>query len=443
MRTLAFKFTLVLVLISLLGIGFTAIYASQITTKEFNRFLININEEEIIENLVDLYQTHGDWDGITQRETRSLMGGPGMSPTVADENGVVVLSGMMNVEGNQLTRKEISQGIPIVVDGDVAGTLILPSMRLLPNMPDVSDFMESINRSLLIGGGIAITAAVIVGLFFSLTLTRRLSRLTSAAKAISEGNLEQSVEIKSRDEIGELGAVFNQMSGDLIRSREQRQQMTADIAHELRTPLSIILGRAETLSEGMLPPTPEVSQIIYSEAQRINRLVEDLRTLSLTDAGELSLELQPVSASNLVREQVDIHQKNAREKDISLFADPLSSQLIIKADPDRIKQVMTNLISNAIRYTPAGGTIRINARQERKGVAISVQDSGSGISEEELPYVFDRFYRGDKARERDSGGTGLGLAIAKSLISAHGGSIKAESKLGSGTVFTFWIPAVF
>jgi signal transduction histidine kinase len=360
--------------------------------------------------------------------------------TVADADGMVVVPSPNNPIGTQLSKRELARGMSIEVNGEVVGTVI--SQGPLPNtlITALDNFSDEINQLLLMGALAAVGISLILGVIFSRTLTRQLGEISKAADDIAKGKLNQKVEIKSKDEIGQLAEAFNQMSANLERSGELRRQMTADIAHELRTPLSIILGRAEPLAEGTLLPSREVLQVIHEETMRVNRLVEDLRTLSLSDAGELSLEVRPVTLCQLLGDVKKVHMALAEAKGAALKVECPDQLPSIKADPDRIRQVLGNLVSNAIRYSPEGGSIILSAMEVEQGVVIRVSDNGPGIAEEDLPHVFDRFYRGDKSRQRDKGGSGLGLAIAKSLVYLHGGDIRVNSQPGAGTTFTVWLP---
>ncbi len=365
---------------------------------------------------------------------------PPRNVAVIDLNGRVLYPSRTIPLGRTVPPRLIRQGIPLEVDGQVVGTLITPTTRLAALNQVAARFSRQINLALVWGGLIALAISVGLGFFLSRRLTSQLARLTSAIQSVADGQLSSKVPVESGDEVGQLTAAFNRMIAELDRSRQLRRQMTADIAHELRTPLSIILGRAETLAEGMLEPSPQVYRVIYQEARRINRLVEDLRLLSLSDTGELQLERRSASIENLLASCVDTFSEPASEKDISLIYRLDRFPPEVHLDPDRIKQVLDNLISNAIRYTPGGGAITLSAIGHQQSVEISVANTGQGISAEDLPHVFDRFYRGDRSRQREEGGSGLGLAIAKSLVQAHGGDIRVASQPGDGAVFTFWLP---
>jgi signal transduction histidine kinase len=238
----------------------------------------------------------------------------------------------------------------------------------------------------------------------------------------------------------ELGAAFNRMIEDLAQANEARRQMTADIAHDLRTPLTVLSGYIESLRDGVLDPTRARFDTMYAEAQHLQRLVEDLRTLSLADAGELPLNRHPVPPVDLLERLRATYQHAAGQAGIALEiqAEPNLPELDI--DSERMAQVLGNLVSNALRYTPEGGQITLAAQSRNGAVTLLVQDTGQGISPEALPRVFDRFNRGDTARQQQEGESGLGLAIARSIVEAHGGTITANSELGRGTVFVIELP---
>jgi len=247
--------------------------------------------------------------------------------------------------------------------------------------------------------------------------------------------------VRSKDEMGKLATSFNRMSSDLARSTNARKQMTADIAHELRTPLSLILGHADAVHDGVLPPSRENFEIIREEAVRLEHLVDDLRILSLADAGELRIRLEEVSPKKLLQDVQGTYQHMANQKKVRIQLDLDSDLPMLEIDPVRMTQVLTNIFDNALRHTPEGGQIRLTARRVQDGVEISVQDSGPGIEGEDANRIFERFYRTDSARHRDGGGSGLGLAIAKSIAQAHNGQIWTESAPGQGLTVSIKLPA--
>ena len=281
---------------------------------------------------------------------------------------------------------------------------------------------------------------MLLGVLLARAIARPVRELTAATRAVAEGKLGRQVAVRSKDELGELAQSFNQMSADLARANKLRRQMTADIAHDLRTPLSIILGYTEALNDGKLPGTPEMYAAMHGEAQHLQRLIDDLRTLSLADAGELPLTRVQIAPQTLLERIASAYRVQAEQRKIVLQVIAAPDLPPLDVDPDRMAQVFKNLIDNALRHTPPGGQITLAAEQDDRAVHLFVRDTGAGIAPEDLPYVFERFYRGDEARQQEDGASGLGLAIARSLVEAHGGSIAVESVLGQGTRFTIAIP---
>ncbi len=267
-----------------------------------------------------------------------------------------------------------------------------------------------------------------------------MRELTEATKAVAAGGLGLQVEVRSKDELGQLAASFNRMSTDLAQARDLRRQLTADVAHELRTPLTLILGHAEALSEGVLPANAENLRLVHEEALRLSRMVEDLQLLSRAEAGELPLTLGPVRPETLAKAVVAKHASAAAQTQIALELTSDPSLPIVQGDADRLTQVLDNLLENALRHTPAGGVIKVRLSSSADSLRFEVQDSGPGVAPEDVPRVFERFYRADAARSRDMGGSGLGLAIARSIVEAHGGRIGVESPEGEGARFWFDLP---
>ena len=279
---------------------------------------------------------------------------------------------------------------------------------------------------------------VIIGRFTFRRYGRPMTNIFSAIDAISEGDLSVRVPEHYPREFGELAKRFNHMVNELERNEQQRRNLTADIAHELRTPLHIIQGNLEGIIDGVYQPTPEHINNTLDETKLLARLVSDLQTLSLAEAGQLPLHPTRFLVADLMDDLTSSFSSQAASLGIDLrtsIADPTKE---LTADYDRLNQVLSNLISNAIRHTPKGGTISLETETTSSGVRIAVRDTVQGIPAEDLPFIFDRFWRGDKSRtERVN--SGLGLAIAKQLILAHGGTIEAESEVGKGTTFTIEI----
>jgi signal transduction histidine kinase len=309
------------------------------------------------------------------------------------------------------------------------------------NITAIEDqFISSVNRSLLI----AIAVAGLVGLLLTLLLSQSIlipiDALTSASRAMEKGDLNQRVEVKSKDELGQLGKAFNSMAEGLNRLEQLRRNMVTDVAHELRTPLSNIRGYLEALRDGVVEPTPEAIASIHEEAMLLNRLVDDLQELALAEAGQLDLVRQPVDLREVVQKAVQSLNNQTSEKIVSIEVLLPDDLPLVEADAERMGQVLRNLINNAVINTPTGGEICIEARVCDSQVAVSIKDNGVGISKEHLPFVFERFYRADRSRARSTGGAGLGLAIVKQLVEAQGGQVEINSQIDVGTTVTFTSP---
>jgi len=304
-------------------------------------------------------------------------------------------------------------------------------------------FLNAFRNSLWLAALVAVLIAVILGLVFSRLVTSPIKQLTTSAKSIASGDLSKRVQQKNKDEVGELSAAFNSMAEQLERKEQNRRQLLADIAHELRTPLSIVQGNLEAWLDGVIIPTPEHIATAYDEVILLSRLITDLRDLSLAEAGHLKLSRSATSVDRIVNAEISSIESHARDKQISISSDHLFSLPSVLVDSDRVHQVLHNLLDNAFRYTPAGGAIRIGASSiSPEWVTVSVSDSGSGISSEDLPNIFNHFYKADKSRQRGHGGSGIGLAIVKQLVEAHGGKVWVESEVGKGSTFYFTLPTI-
>jgi two-component system OmpR family sensor kinase/two-component system sensor histidine kinase BaeS len=295
----------------------------------------------------------------------------------------------------------------------------------------------------VISAGLAL-AAVLLGAaaLFSRRISKPIARLTLAARTMAAGDLSVRVSGFGVREINELAEAFNSMAGSIAHADSQRRQLTADVAHELRTPLSILKGRLEGMQDGVYAPTPDQIALLLNETALLERLIEDLRLLAQADAGQLPLYAEQVCPQDLLQSAASAFAPQAQEAGVSLRLAPICAPPELYADPQRISQVLGNLLSNALRHTPQGGTITLAAWSppaDSAHVFMSVQDTGVGIAPEDLPHIFDRFWKADKARSR-SGGVGLGLAIARRIVEAHGGQIWASSAPGEGTTLAFALP---
>jgi len=294
--------------------------------------------------------------------------------------------------------------------------------------------------------GLPLIMTAIIGTIGALVfrnLGTPLAKIMSAADAVAEGDLSTRVDESGPGEFRRMARSFNRMTAELERADQQRRNLTADIAHELRTPLHILQGNLEGLQDSVYQPSPEHIQGMLDETQMLARLVDDLQTLSLAEAGQLPLRFEPLDISELLADVATSFggQMETAGIDLRVKTVGTSQDLTIHADPERLDQVLSNLVGNALRHTSQEGTIMLTAEPTKEGVRILVRDTGEGIPPEDLPYIFDRFWRADKSRRRKSGaGSGLGLAIARQFVNAHGGQIAVESQPGVGTSFTIDLP---
>ncbi|HEY9088111.1 MAG TPA: ATP-binding protein [Anaerolineaceae bacterium] len=465
-RSLSFKLILAFLSVAILSALLMAVFIRLTSVDRLSQFLVDQQRSDMVESLAAYYASTGSWQSVDQDWKEIVTGTVSESmPTppaeaekppdagyyppgnrgrgffgLADQNGQVLISVTPQMQpGAQLSAAELANGTPITVDGVQVGTLLTVA-RVGSFNPEEALFLRRTNQAILFAGLAALVVAVLLGLLLATRLTRPLNALTRAAHEIAGGQLEQQVTVTSRDEIGELAKAFNTMSQEVARGNQMRRQMTADIAHDLRTPLTVIAGYIESMRDGVLQPTPQRLALIYAEIEQLQNLVGDLRMLTLAETGELALNIQDVEPAGLLEQVAQIYQHRAGQQDVQLGVDVEPGVPALRLDETRMFQVFDNLISNALRYTPTGGTIVLQARKSGAGVDLSVRDTGSGIAEEELPYIFNRFHRADKSRHAEEGESGLGLAIVKALVEVQRGQVWAESTPGQGSVIHMEFP---
>ncbi len=462
-KSLYWKIALAFVLVAFVTAGLVTIFIRATSTNRLSQLVLDQQRERLQAFLVDYYETYGTWDNLL-RDWQAIqfergMGGMGMemgglgqtNPQhmtmegrslygLADAAGRVIIPvGSFDKIGQQLTKGELRSGSDITVGGKRVGVLL--TVASLPGYNAAeTQFLRRTNQALALSMAGALIVALLAGLVLARNLTRPLRALTDAAQNIAKGQLEQQVEVTSQDEIGELGTAFNSMSREVARVNQLRRQMTADIAHDLRTPLTVISGYVESMRDGVLSPTPERMDLIYNEIGRLQNMVNDLRMLSQADAGELSLNPQQVDVKELLDRTAELFLHHADQQGVVLRVQADANLPALMLDEVRMHQVMDNLISNALRFTSAGGTITLGARKLGSTVELSVRDTGSGIPPDELPVIFDRFQRGDKSRHAEANESGLGLAIVKALVEASQGRVTAESEVGKGTAIRMVFP---
>lgn len=408
--------------------------------------------EDLVTELEDYYQSQRTWQGVETfvhflsrgrgRGAGQQFGSGGLSAQgfiLADAQGRVLVSSNTSKTDGVLNESELRNAINLEVGGEIVGLLWVEGSTTFSR--GAEQFL--VDRL----SGAAITAALIAGgvsLLLALYLANRLLRpvqnLTNAAQLMSQGDLSQRVPISGNDEMSMLGSAFNHMALTLQQVNESRRALTADIAHELRTPLAVQRAHLEAIQDGIYPLTLENLEPIHDQTLLLSRLVEDLRTLALADSGQITLELVPTDLPSLIRRVVDRFVIQAASQNLSINVDTPGNCPVVNIDPGRIEQLLGNLLSNAMRHTPPGGKIDTRVECSNQQVIVQVRDSGPGIDSQALPHVFERFFRVDKSRSRSEGGTGLGLAIARQIADLHGGKLNASNHPQGGAVFTLVIP---
>lgn len=387
---------------------------------------------------------------------------PGSTPTrpangtwaLLDENRVVVArsAGALARPDGLPVGLTSPLELPVRLDGKTVGYLLLSSelSGLLGTVE--AGFRRSLLIWILVSALVALGLGALAGWMSSAGLRRRANALAAAAAAVGGRRFEARVQDTGTDELGQVASSFNRMAAELERSEEARRHLFADVAHELRTPLAVLRGQLELLQDGVIQPDPATLGALNDDVLRLGRLVGDLEQLSLAEAGRLTLHWQEFAPGTWLGQEADVFRESAAEQGIRLVLE--TSQALppqVEGDPDRLGQVVANLLSNALRHTQRGGTVTLTAEAHPDGWGFTVRDTGEGISPEDLPHVFDRFYR---APRRTNGvnapggaeppetrrGSGLGLAIVKGLVEAHGGQVTVESQVGRGSAFHVRLP---
>jgi signal transduction histidine kinase len=459
--THGFRFRLLLgfTLVIVVAIGTVSFFVSHSTKGEVQQYqqqTQDIRSSRMEYLLSHYYAQRGGWTDI-QPFIEQMGTLYGQRIVVVDSNGVVVADSLqvflgmhpdphwpgraLPMDSSLPMQPSLERPSPVSTGASPVGTLYVnPESAPDADAASVQNLSSSINGFLLWGGLLALGVAMV----FTFVLSRRISApiraLTSAARRLGQGDYSQRVNFHTKDEVGELAQTFNSMADDLTRAEQLRRNLVADAAHELRTPLSNIRGYLEAIRDGLMRPDASTLDSVYEEALLLSKLVEDLQELSLSDAGQLQMVCQPEDIAVSVRSAVSAALPQADAKGVSLTVDLPAVLPHCNIDYHRIGQVLRNLLDNALAHTPEGGSITVSARELGNQVEVAVSDTGEGIPADDLPNIFERFYRVDKSRARATGGSGLGLTIAKRLVEAHGGKIEVQSELGKGSRFAFTVP---
>lgn len=451
------RLTIIIILaaiISSAASGFAMLYISK---KQFVSYLDSSGRMLAQRYVLDIeryYQKNGSLQGLQPfiEEDRSPGGNFGHGPRfrsaqmgrrviVADNTGLIAAdsSGLLYREKISEYEKDLLVFPLFAGDKKKIGTLYISS-PLKPGISTLeSDFINSISKSISISVLIVAFLAFLLGLILSRSITRPMADLSSAIHEVARGNLKARVNPSGDRELASLAQDFNIMARKLMEHEESRVRLVSNIAHELRTPLSIIRGQLEAIQSGKQKINEEISSSLVDEVIRLTRLVKDLETIGLADSGVLKLNIEDIKIEDIADRMLPL--RLVMEEDSIDFNIEIESGIeIVKADFNRLTQVLINLLSNAIRHAGKGGKITLKINSNDNMLVFAVEDNGPGINEKDLSYVFERFYRVDENRNRQTGGTGLGLAIARSYVEAHKGIIWVESQVEKGTTFYFSIP---
>jgi signal transduction histidine kinase len=439
-HSLRFRLQMTVVLILLAGVSITIISGAMITGRMFanyEEFRWQMNHRHYEKLLEQHFVQGGSWANV-QPLVEQMGVVTGKRVILVDTAGKIVADSMAQLTGQPFGASSESPAALIASQGTPVGAVYADSPRWQPG-PGREIFLDPLNRTLFL---VVIAAAGSIVLFI-LGLSGRVlapvETLTAAVRRMEAGELGQRVDITSQDEIGELAQAFNSMANRLAQAETLRRNMVNDIAHELRTPLTNIRGYLEALQDGVVKPERRVVDSLYEEAMLLNRLIDDLQELALAEAGQLRMQRQPTELAAVIHGAVEMFRPQAEANGVTLCADVPDNLARVNIDPERIGQVLRNLVNNALVHTPRGGEIVIAAQPGNEWIAVSVRDTGAGIAPADLPHILERFYRADRSRSRETGGAGLGLAIVKQLVEAHGGQISVKSEIGHGTEFVFTV----
>lgn len=440
---LAFSFVAIVSIASIVG------YANFDSTRQVNNYMMRggvYGLNNLVIRLEKYYQSEGTWEGVDHAAGMGQMmmshgSSRGGTNRVAllNANRQVVWSALSTLAiGDILQAKDINNALVLKNEaGGTIGFLVVENASTV-TINDISPFISRLRGVILIAGMLAAVAAIGMAVLIANQLLKPVRALTQAAGNLSAGDLSTRVEVEGADELAVLGKTFNQMADNLEADEERKKALTADIAHELRTPLAVQRAQIEAMIDGVIPLDKENLQTVANQAEFLTRMVEDLRLLAMADAGELKLELQKVRVYDLVQKVIDqfkVQAQNDGTEVIFTAAENVRAGSVM-TDPVRLTQIIHNLIANALRYGKRGGRVEIDLNGNDKEIFLTVKDDGKGIPAEALPHIFERFYRHEKARNRETGGSGLGLAISKKLAVLLGGDLTAANHPDGGGMLT-------
>ena len=448
MNRLWVRLTLAFVLVTAIGVGVFALVASWTAQTAFRNYVAR--QEAFVSSgemdaLAAYYVAHGSWEGVGAVVPQPGGNGRGAGRNrpnllIADTAGLVVYDETTTRLGATLTDDELDRASAITSNDAVVGYVVFNAKGAgMPLTPAQQAFMTQLQLALALAGVVAALAGIALGLIISRSLAAPLARTAAAAQAFAARDWSRRAPVSGADEVAGVARAFNAMADDLQAAETTRRNLMADIAHELRTPLSVMQGNLRAILDGVYPLEAAEIAGLYDETRLLSRLVDDLRELALAEAGRPSLHVQALDLGVLVRQTAAQFAAAADAQRVVLQVEA-SDTPHVAGDPDRVAQVLRNLVANALRHTPEGGALTLGCQAQGQTVRVTVADTGEGIPTEALGHVFDRFYRVDKSRARASGGSGLGLAIARAWVEAMGGRIGVDSAPGQGSRFWFDLP---
>ena len=443
-RSLLFRLIAAFSVVIIVALLAVFVFMTWSTAAEFDRFKERLDTQRAADLRIALtryYATAGDWTGV-QPYVKHIGSMWDWRIIVTDTDDTVVADSDETLLDTQYSESpRTGRLMSNIGERQSFGTLYVePQAPPGAERALLSLALERIGLFLLLGMIVASAASVALAWFLSRRILTPVRTLRLAVQKLGAGDLTQRVETTNLGDLGELASAFNAMANALQHMNHVQRQMIADVAHELRTPLSNIRGYIEAVRDRILEPDEETIATLDGEAMLLSRLVDDLQELSMVEAGQMALECQPEDLGELVTHTTDAMATAAAARNVQLERRMADNLPLVSIDYHRVSQVLRNLVDNALSHTGEGGCVTVEASRAGDWVLVSVSDTGEGIEPEDLPYVFDRFYRVDKSRTRATGGSGLGLTISKGLVDAHGGSLQVESTRGVGTRFFFTLP---
>jgi signal transduction histidine kinase len=446
MNRLWVRLSLAFLLVAWLCVGAMALVVQRTTEAGFRQYIDQRNATENIQQQVNrlqnFYAEHGNWIGVESVFSgRGDGAGRGATFSVAGLDGNIIASTDATLIGTPIPAASLSQAVQLIVDGQAVGLYYrrTPGEQALGSAEIA--FLYEANRTLTITGMIVSLLAVTAGVGLSWLLVRPLKRLTRVIHDFSSSKMGQQVDVGGTVEIRALAQAFNGMSAQLAEGESSRQRMAADIAHELRTPVSVLRGHLEAMRDGVFTLDQEHLAVAHDQTLYLGRLVDDLRMLTLAEAKHLPLNISPVLLREMADELVERFRPLALDANVQLTLSTTAPNAKIRADAQRLQQVLGNLLTNALRHTPAHGAITVTIWQVGDRIRLAVRNTGSHLTEDEVQHIFRPFWRASESRAHDTGGSGLGLAISKELIELHQGNLWVETA-GEQVTFIFDLPVV-